>query len=200
MEQLTPVIIRSIIAAARRENRALAIRGYVDTKGSIQDFVVELLPPSGYDKMVADSLSVVEGWALADAIAACGVVHNPDGTDEMPPLDLLTQCLEELKTSWRTRLDTPKNERELRDNKLDKHSDGWYLPKDDSECTVLMGLRRISSELVKPASVSMAKPMKWQKTVVKDRLVKALPLGAYLGRLNLRPTNIADLQLDVSLA
>lgn len=158
--------------------------------------MVEILPPSGYDDLVADSLTKLEGMPLAEVLSSIGHLRDEQGLEQHPPLELVDQCVEELKTSWNTRLNTPKEARETRETNTSRHPDGWYLPADDPTCTVLMGLRRISQIMVEgPPKKASGKAEVWNKTRVKDRLLRQLPLGSYLGRLNLRPDNITDLQV-----
>lgn len=162
--------------------------------------MIELLPPSGYDDLVAASLAKLETMSAADVLEAVGTLNTPDNPAGTPPIDLLNQCVEELKTSWKTRLTTPKEARETRETNTSRHPDGWYLPADDPTCTVVMGLRRISQTMIEgPPKKASTRAEVWNKTRVKDRLLTALPLGDYLGRLNLRPDNITDLQLGPSL-
>lgn len=170
------------------------VEGYVDVKGQVSDIAVELLPPTGYDDMVATSLEILEHWTVHEATSLCGHIDF-----ECVPFDMLVQAMKELEQSWKARIQLVKQAapKEPTDG-LVRQEDGWYLKADDPTLTVLKEMRKISQESRTTTPEKAGKTEKWTKTRVKEKLTVNLPIGSYLGRLNLRPETISGLKVSAS--
>ena len=196
--QLTPESIRQIIEAAVRENRRVRLEGYVDNEGNAQDLIVELLPGNGYDALIKESLEELRTWDLKTALEICGVL-SIEGQEVPPPLELVAQALADLRDSWESRLNTPKEARQASTSgrDLQRQPLGWYSTEQEPELTVLLGLKRHARSVVVPKEASTRKTTpKWGISKVKERLTSKLPIGSYLGRLNLRPQRLRNLSLQ----
>lgn len=170
------------------------VEGYVDAKGQVSDIAVELLPSTGYDDMVAASLEILEHWTVHEATSLCGHIDY-----ECVPFDMLVQAMQELEQSWKARIQLVKQAApEKAPDGLERQEDGWYLKADDPTLTVLKEMRRISQEPRTTPVVKAGKVETWTKTRVKEKLTAHLPIGSYLGRLNLRPETITGLLVSES--
>lgn len=189
----TPITLESIrqtVAEARKAGKALEIRGYRNQKDEVADYVVQFLhPQNGYDDLIEQSFHKL---AQMRSTGRCTTFFF-DLPSDVEQDDLDTYVDEKLQ-SWNTRMTTPADMRRTRrqTDGLVMHPDGYLTKAGASNVVVITSMRLVSKT---NSTADDDPPEKWGKSVVKNFIDKKLPIGQYIGQMNLTPENIAGLRV-----
>lgn len=159
-------ITQEAIAAAAKGG-TLHIRGYRTGTGAEINYTVRLLGPDGYRELVRESLEKAK-----DIPRPC----------EFDP-EVWAEAFKEKIASFQKTLDgntAPRNYARA----LMEH-EGYSSVEDEPDTYILRNLMKVSEEIVTPGETKMVKSA--TKTLAKAAMDKMLPIGKYLGQLNLAP-------------
>lgn len=190
MEAILLNMWKAAVARAFRENRVLRIHGYVDQKGTSWNFLVRILPPkTGYRELLRQSLEQLEArkdqpFRLED----WGLTAEVDAAQA-------GACLEELVESYRRRLSAdPESSGERYKEALHDTGEGYFLSQEDEGDRIcLLSMEVIERQLL---SGGVANEGAWGKSRIKLALERHLPIGRFLGRLNLTEANVNSVTVE----
>lgn len=187
----TEDIQRLVKVATLTPNKALMIEKYSNSSGWVYDYLVEPLSASGYDDLVKESHAQLFEIRATEIITPrkFGIPGSEVSLHD------LHAWVNELLTSFEKRMDTPADARETRSVNagLTIRGDGTMYKEGAEDTVVITDLKVLSQKLVfmgKEGSTS------WNKTAVKKRIKERLPIGEYMGRMNLSPSKIEDLHVQ----
>lgn len=157
--------IEAIAAASR--GGTLHIRGYRTSNGAEMNYTVKLLGPNGYKDLVRESLE------------KAGDLPRPAEFDN----EVWAEAMAEKISSWQKTLNGDTAPRSF-SRALMEH-EGYSTYADDPDTYILRNLMKVSEEVVTPGEEKMVKSA--AKTLAKAVIDRQLPIGKYLGQLNLAP-------------
>lgn len=187
---LTMVDIKAVVGTAKDFGNNLIVEGYKSQDGGVSTFEVSFLGDDGYDDLVSKSASLLRKKIESGDLFP---EHFDIPEGEVTPDDLYAWAAEQLH-AWNTRLSTPvqmRHNRSLSDG-LVQHEDGWFFKQGGEDVVILLNMTRENKEVLREPTKG---PKSWGKSRVKKAIVESLPLGGYIGRLNLTPENIDGLRL-----
>lgn len=162
-----------IITAAHASGQALSIEGYITSAGAVINYTVKLLGPDGYKTLVAESLAVLEDPK-----------RNPPRPLEIAP-EVWRQALEEKMDSFRKTLSNSSGAHKAFTKELVEHPGGYATYTGDGETVVLRNLQEIQKTVVTPGGDKIVNSS--AKTLAKAAIDRQLPIGKFIGQLNLAP-------------
>lgn len=182
-----------MVATARQQGCSLEIRGYTNANGDVSDYTVAFLANNGYDDLVERSHAKLQHLLHKEgAIALANAANIP--LDKVAPAQVETWA-NEMLASYEKRMTTPPEERAVREQAgVSAHPNGYWV-KDGSEVTILRGLRLIQ-KTTRYAGKQASNT--WGKTRVKNHIVNLLPIGDYIGQMNLDPEKLEGVSLVAS--
>lgn len=157
---------RETIAAAAKGG-TLRILGYRTGSGAEINYTVRLLGPQGYRELVRESLEKTKD------------ITRPDEFDS----EVWAEALKEKIASFQRTLDGETVSRNFARSMMEH--EGYSSYEDEPDTFILRNLLKVSEEIVTPGEVKMVKSA--AKTLAKAAMDKMLPIGKYLGQLNLAP-------------
>ena len=158
--------IESIAAASK--GGTLHIRGYRTGDGAEMNYTVRLLGSGGYKDLVKESLSLLrEGKVFNN-----GFSHEDWG-----------QAVAEKDASFQKTLDGETAPRNFARAMMEH--EGYSSYENEPDTFILRNLYKVSEECVTPGQAKTVKSA--AKTLAKASIDKQLPIGKYLGQLNLAP-------------
>lgn len=172
------------IREAREKGKQLFVSQYADQEGATWDFVLRVRDGDWYDHLVRDSLSVLETEPQLFERGRLGLTEAEE--------PLLRECVEQLKTSFRARIQKVASS-DKPSSRLQYSGHGYYTDPDDPLMVVLLGVEVVERHLRRGTP---KKASSGGKTDIKNRITACLPLGAYLGRLNLRPSSVMSVMVS----
>jgi len=174
---------REEVLKANDGSRRLRIERYCSQDGKCATYEVEILPSDGYDQLVKESYDAL----LEDQKK---IVHQVvvEASEGAITGDFVNKCADEQRRAWEKRINQPADQG-LADSSLTASGDGWFIKSGSPDTTVLLGLRVLSEEVHQP---SQKAPSKWGKTRVKKAIASRLPIGKFIGRMNLDMDNVDD--------
>ena len=161
-------ITQEAIAAAAKGG-TLHIRGYRSGSGAETNYTVKLLGPDGYRELVRESLDMLKE----------GKVVKPEGVD----LNIWILACNEKQASFEATLTGETAPRNYARSMMEH--EGYSSYEDEPDTFILRNLMKVSEEIVTPGETKMVKSA--AKTLAKAAIDKMLPIGKYLGQLNLAP-------------
>lgn len=168
--------VKKEIERAVKGSGVLCIKGYEDSKGGVCDYVVQLLPDTGYKDLVQESLDKLPEVSLDAATADSDVLWAEESARSA------------LAESFQKTLSNKHPER--KGPKLEKSDAGWFYyadvsAEDDNAPVVLKHMRCLEREehKKKPASTRVSKPEVQAKRILRSQL----PISDYIGMLVLKP-------------
>lgn len=181
---------REAVEAAKERGLPLLIENYYSSGGrKSADMVVDLLPPSGYDDLIGETLREATPARLEEIVQE--LVAKFPGTGE----GFIRTCVDEQMKAWRKRVEegpSGKSSVEGGEGLVDSGK-GWHSKPSDPFVTVLLGLRRVAETVRYEAPAKEAAAP--GKTAIKNAFKNMLPMGDYIGRLNLTDENVDDVRV-----
>jgi len=159
------------------------VKGYQDTAGNVKDLTVQIIGKAGYLALVKESRDIL-------AIMPFPASLSPE---EAVLWDTArTELLESYAKRLGEREAAQSPERVSHEN-LQAICDSVALLDGDPDKVVVFSLVCRDSKVI--SSVETTKVFKLNKTSMKARIEKLLPIGSYLFRINLYPGKYAGLEL-----
>lgn len=180
--------IRKALEVARATGKPLKLTRYYSTDGQkCSTLVVRLLPEGGYDQLV--QASIEEFKANEETLKAELRAKFP-GNDA-----LVDQCCKEQMAAWekRARGEVSEHNKVAGYEELTGTPHGYSLKPSDPFMTVVFGLERLEEEVhSERASTGTGNA---GKTRIKYAMKHELPLGKFIGRLNLSADTVVDVEV-----
>lgn len=180
--------INNEVEKALAGDKAVLIEKYTTSKGVVKDYVVELLPATGYKDMIKESLEILDKNPEEFLFNI-----RPSDADAEEWIAAVNEQIDSFKNSL-----NPTTEKAAWEDKQPLTKFGSILLTDSSEApTVVLKNMRILSSADQSENVEEKVP-KGNIPRYKHIIRSKLPISKYLPRLNLAPGKFASLK-SVSL-
>lgn len=159
-------IEKAVTEAFNTPGAVLCIKGYTSSSGSVTDYKVKYIKKEGYLRLVQESIQ-----ALND-----GIYYNDEHDKEV-----WDKAEAELKASWQRTLNG------------EHPSRNFKKTEPDPALIVITHLEAVDIfEQEPPSKVTLSRPL----TLAKEDIMLQVPLGNYVGKLNLRPSSIKSISVE----
>jgi hypothetical protein len=169
--------INSEVEKALAGDKAVLIEKYVTSDGVVKDYVVELLPDSGYKDMIKESLETLNKNPEEFLFNI-----RPSDADAEEWVTAVTEQINSFKNS----LDPSSDKPAWTDKQVLTKFGSVLLTSSDSAPTVVIKNMRVLSSTVQTENVEEKLP-KGNIPRYKHIIRSKLPISKYLPRLNLAP-------------
>ena len=181
-EGLTLDTIKEYITDAHKRDAALVLVGYKTSKGDEIDYNVQLLGSNGYRELIGESLQLLQNNVVPAEVQA---------------MEDYATARAELLFSWARTVAGEAAARNYSSSLVDT-GHGYHQYPDKPDFVVLRNMKVLTENYVvkAPAKTVNSAP----KTLAKEAISKALPIGHYIGQLNVGLDNIKTIGVAIEFA
>lgn len=179
--------IRAEIVKAAAGDRTLLVSKYVESTGAVKDYVVKLLPPTGYKDMVRASLAILEH---PDSLNEFLNKNMPVGAELGDWVIAVSDQIKSFRTT--VGLEEETHKRASKQELVYTLNNTYCLRSEYETCdiktVILKDLEILSSTNHSPEIIERVPKGNIPK--LKQHVRNVLPIGRFLGQLNFRPDKV----------